>query len=93
MGDPSRPLDFLLGSNSGGLWANSTLNASDISGGIINCCGTYGILPNGTVEQPVGGWNKSAGFGPVYQRYRDAGQGWMAGVVRDVELTSGVRLF
>ena len=44
VGDPNRPLDFLLGDNSAGLWANSTLNASDISGGVVNCCQSFKVL-------------------------------------------------
>ena len=44
LGDPQRAVPFLLGDNINGSWANSTLNASDITGGIINCCGTYGVL-------------------------------------------------
>ena len=70
LGDQSSPAPFLLGSNANGSWANSTLNASDITGGVINCCGTYGVLGNGSVEVPAGGHVKTNS----YQQYRQAGR-------------------
>ena len=79
VGNGGPPLPFLLGDNSDGAWANSTLNASDISGGILNCCGAYGILGNGSVEIPAAGWARD----PIYQQYRAAGQQVL------VSLTSG----
>eukprot|EP01052_Picozoa_sp_SAG31_P049374 SAG31_NODE_10780_length_1099_cov_1.004000_1_plen_279_part_00 len=70
VGDPNRPLDFLLGDNGAGVWANSTLNASDISGGVVNCCQSFKVLPNGSIPIPAGGYKKDATF----QLYRTAGQ-------------------
>ena len=70
VGDPNRPLDFLLGDNSAGRWANSTLNASDISGGVVNCCQSFKVLPNGSIPIPAGGYKTD----PAYQLYRAAGQ-------------------
>ena len=70
VGNGGAPLSFLTGDNSAGTWANSSLNASDITGGILNCCGTYGVLMNGSIERPIGGWIKD----PIFQQYRAAGQ-------------------
>ena len=70
VGNGGAPLPFLTGDNSAGTWANSSLNASDITGGILNCCGTYGVLMNGSIERPIGGWVKD----PIFQQYRAAGQ-------------------
>ena len=70
VGDPNRPVDFLLGDNGDGTWANSTLNASDISGGIVNCCHSFRVLPNGSIPAPPGGYQTV----DIYQKYRAAGQ-------------------